>query len=164
MFEELMNQLNEDLSYRPLTSSLAEADMVEIETDLGEEENGDPGREAVQHLYLARDGSITFRSFTGGKGRGKRGIGRYETCSVSAAAVLEILQLLDTFLYLRSSERWSGREEDARWVIRSARRGEGTEMTAGALEGASCGGMDLTYFIRQRIPIPDLLLFDRGTV
>ncbi len=89
MFEELMNQLNEDLSYRPLTSSLSDADMVEIETDLGDEEHADPADETVQHLYLARDGKITFRSFTRGKGRGARGVGRYETCTVPERGELE---------------------------------------------------------------------------
>ena len=160
MFEELMNQLNEDLSYRPLTSSLSDADMVEIETDLGDEEHADPADEIVQHLYLARDGKITFRSFTRGKGRGARGVGRYETCTVPAQTVQEIRQLLDMVLYMQSGENWSGRDADPRWVIRAARRGEGTEMTAGKPEGAFAGGMDLSYLIRQRIPIPDLFLFD----
>lgn len=160
MFEELMNQLNEDLSYRPLTSSLSDADMVEIETDLGDEEHADPADETVQHLYLARDGKITFRSFTRGKGRGARGVGRYETCTVPAQTVQEIRQLLDMFLYMQSGENWSGRDADPRWVIRAARRGEGTEMTAGKPEGAFAGGMDLSYLIGQRIPIPDLFLFD----
>ena len=102
MFEELMNQLNEDLSYRPLTSSLSDADMVEIETDLGDEEHADPADETVQHLYLARDGKITFRSFTRGKGRGARGVGRYETCTVPAQTVQEIF---DEFGELHMAER-----------------------------------------------------------
>ena len=73
---------------------------------------------------------------------------------------VEIRQLLDMFLYMQSGENWSGRDADPRWVIRAARRGEGTEMTAGKPEGAFAGGMDLSYLIRQRIPIPDLFLFD----
>lgn len=161
MMEELISQLNEDLENMvPISQSITDADLVEITTVLPQEENCDPGKETEQHLYLSPRGQVTFRSFTYGKGPGKRGIGRYEKTNISPSAALEILQLLDTFLYLRRNENWKPDAASGSWMVRTAREGEGTEMTAGALQGAVVDGMDLSFMIRTRIPIPDLFLFD----
>lgn len=161
MFEEWMDQLNADLEAPELPFSLAEADAVELVTDLGEEAQEVPEQQEVrQHLVLEHDGHVAFRSYTAGKGPGKRGIGRVQETDISPAAMQEILQLLDAFWYFRKDTRWSGTKEEARWVLFCRRAGEGTGMIQGELSGAFVAGMDLSFFMRQRIPIPKLFLFD----
>lgn len=160
--EEFMNQLEEDMSAgEALAQSVSSAERLELITD--RDYPGavlQPDDEARQQLVLSAGGVIVFRSVRYYRGKGHYGIGRYEEKRVAPAAVREIFSLLDTWLFVQKPQLWSPETDRGSWVIRAGFAEGNTQMERGRLEGAVVDGVDLSDFIRQRIPIGNLFLFD----
>lgn len=120
-----------------------------------------PDEEVEQHLAISADGTIRFRANTFHYGPGRLGIGRIEQTTIPVSAVQEICRILDTWLYTRGEQSWTSSSETGRWYLR-VRFSDGREQVQhGSTEGAYLMEMDLSQFIRERIPLDRLYLFDQ---
>lgn len=118
--------------------------------------------EVEQHLAISAAGEVRFRANTYHHGPGRLGIGRIRVAAIPRASVQEICRTLDTWLYMRDGEAWTQPADTGKWYLR-VQFGDGREQVLrGALDGAFLPeiGMDISGFIRNRIPIKDLYLFD----
>lgn len=121
----------------------------------------DAAAEVEQHLAIAADGAVRFRANTYHKGPGQHGIGRVEDANIPRGTVQEISRLLDTWLYMRASQDWMQPEDIGKWYLR-VRFADGREqLQRGSLDGAFMDGIDIGQFMRERIPIAGLYLFDQ---
>lgn len=122
----------------------------------------DSTEEVEQHLTISADGEIRFRANTYHNGPGRLGIGRVQDARIPKATVQEICRMLDTWLYMRGDETWSQPADTGRWYLR-VRFADGREQVQrGALTGAYMEGMDIAQFVRERVPIEGLYLFDES--
>lgn len=120
----------------------------------------DASEEVEQHLAIQADGQIQFRSNTYHGGAGRLGIGRIKQARIPVAAVQEICRMLDTWLYTREAQVWTQPADCGKWYLR-VRFDDGREqILRGAADGAYLMEMDISAFIRDRIPIDRLYLFD----
>ncbi|MDD5940440.1 MAG: hypothetical protein PUC46_06650 [Lachnospiraceae bacterium] len=140
--------------------SLKDAEAVSIFSD-----RSCPGRvfrpeeEIQQRLVIFSSGKISFRSFTYWKGDGHHGIGRMLDTKIDGTAAGEILQMLDTWLFTQKNRDWK-KEDTGRWRILVHFQDGRDEMQGGNLEGAFLPDINVSAFIRDRIPISGLILFD----
>lgn len=128
-----------------------------------------PGRtfaadeEVVQHVRIGTDGRIGFHANTYHHGLGHYGIGRVLEAEIAPAVVQEITRLLDTWLFTRNQE-WSTSEDVGRWYLRVRHRDGKEQIQRGSLEGAFVMEMDVSQFLRERVPIGNLYLFDQELI
>lgn len=163
--EEFMDQLNEDMAPdETLERSVALAERIELVTDLDYPGAAlAPEDEVRQQLILSKRGAVVFRSARYYHGKGHYGIGRYEEKHIPASSVREIFQLLDTWLFVQKPAVWEPSADRGSWIIRTSFDEGSAEMERGALTDAVVDGIHLSDFIRERIPISDLFLFDGGS-
>lgn len=159
---DYMEQLEADLAPRisdkVTISGSALFEIVTLRVVPGE--TYDAADEVEQHLAIAADGKVRFRANTYHNGPGRLGIGRVQDTAIPVAAVQEIARMLDTWLYMRDGEAWSQPANTGKWYLR-VRFDDGREQVQrGALDGAFLEGMDIAQFIRERVPIDHLYLFD----
>lgn len=118
--------------------------------------------EVAQYLSISADGQVQFHANTYHQGPGHYGIGRVLQTRIATGAVQEITRLLDTWLYMRGEENWTPAENVGKWYLR-IRSADGKEQIhRGSLEGAFLDGIDISWFVRERVPIADLYLFDQN--
>lgn len=160
--QEFMDQLEEDMSAsEALNQPVSSAERLELITD-----RDFPGAallpedEVRQQLILSSRGGVVFRSVRYYRGKGHYGIGRYEERHVASSTVKEIFSLLDTWLFVQKPQLWDPETDHGSWIIRAGFAEGNTQMERGSLTGAVVDGIDLSDFIRQRIPIGGLFLFD----
>lgn len=116
--------------------------------------------EIAQYISIASDGQIQFHANTYHHGSGHYGIGRVMNTQISLSTVQEITRLLDAWLYTRD-ENWAPSENAGKWYLK-IRSADGKEQFyRGSLDGAFLDGIDISWFIRQRISITQLFLFDQ---
>lgn len=123
----------------------------------------DDKEEVEQHLEIKADGQIRFRANTYHYGPGRLGIGRVQDAAIPRLAVQEISRMLDTWLYTRQGQVWTQPENIGKWYLR-VRFEDGREQVQwGALDGAFLPeiGIDISQFIRSRVPIDHLYVFDQ---
>lgn len=121
----------------------------------------DAAEEVEQHLAISAGGAVQFRGNTYHRGPGHLGIGRIQDAVIPQAAVQEICRLLDTWLYTRENAAWTQPTDRGKWYLR-VRFDDGREQVQrGALDGAFLEGIDVSQFIRERIPLDQLYLFDQ---
>lgn len=116
--------------------------------------------EVVQRLTIAADGAVSLRANTWHHGPQALGIGRILDIRIPRAAVSEITRLLDTWLFTRD-QAWSPAEDAGRWYLRIRQQDGKEQIQRGSLDGAFVMEMDVAQFIRERIPIEGLYLFDQ---
>lgn len=165
MFEiDLMDHLEEDLAPR-ISANVSVAGCAEFAILTRRAVTGQtytPTDEVVQQLQIAADGQVQFRANTYHNGPGRLGIGRVLEASIPAASVQEIGRMLDTWLYTRADSGWEPSADGGVWYLR-VRQADGREqIQRGPLDGAFVAGMDLSWFVRERVPIEGLFLFDPG--
>lgn len=120
----------------------------------------DADEEIAQYLSIGADGPIQFHANTYHNGPGHYGIGRVMNAQISQSTFLEITRLLDTWLFTRD-ENWLPSENAGKWYLK-IRCADGKEQIyRGSLDGAFLDGIDISWFMRQRIPIDQLFLFDQ---
>lgn len=126
-----------------------------------------PGRtyaaeeEIEQHVAVSTDGTIRFRTNTYHHGPGRLGIGRVQEATIPRAVVQEICRMLDTWLYTRKEQSWSPSADAGKWYLRVRFENGLEQVQRGELGGAFLEGIDVSQFLRERIPIPGLYLFDQ---
>lgn len=165
MFDiDLMDHLEEDLAPQ-IAANVSVAGCAEfaiLTRRAVEEQTYAPTDEVVQQLTIAADGQVQFRANTYHNGPGRFGIGRVTEASISRAAVQEIGRMLDTWLYTRADAEWQPSAGQGVWYLR-VRQADGREqIQRGPLDGAFVAGMDLSWFIRERVPVEGLFLFDQS--
>lgn len=161
--EEFMDQFNEDMEPDHTTeTSLSSASQIEMITERGSQRQHvwQPDDEVRQQLVIGRDGNIVFRSLKYFKGKGHYSIGRYETTQMTSGTAKEIYQLLDTWLFVSRPQRWNPDSEAGSWLLRVRHEEGPTGIERGSLTGAFVDGIDVSSFIRQRVPVAGLFLFD----
>lgn len=121
-----------------------------------------PTEEVAQHLVISEKGQIQFRANTWHNGPGKYGIGRVLETSIPASSVQEICRILDTWLYTREKDHWEPTADTGQWYIRVHQHDGREQIQRGSLTGAYVADMDLSWFIRDRITIETLYLFDQN--
>lgn len=121
----------------------------------------DPRDEVDQHLTITADGRVLFRANTYHHGPGRYGIGRVLETRIPKATVQEICRTLDTWLYTRAGKEWTSADHVGQWYLR-VHFGDGREQVQrGSLEGAVVADIDISWFIRARVPVENLYLFDQ---
>lgn len=160
--EELMDRFEQDLAPEIAENTSVEgARAVSLECD-----REYPGAEFLsedevrQKLVITRQGEVSLRSYTWNKGHGRGGIGRVLDTSVSPVAVKEIFRMLDVWNYGRPAQTWQPQKNCGTWTLRILQGNDHQQMLRGNLTGASAAGWDLSDFIRSRIPVQGLYLFD----
>lgn len=159
---DYMEQLEADLapaiSEQVTLSGCEMFELVTLRTVPGR--SYDPAEEVEQHLGISTGGEIRFRANTYHNGPGRLGIGRVLKAEIPVSAVQEICRMLDTWLYTRGDEAWSQPADTGKWYLR-VRFADGREQVQrGALGGAFLEGIDVAQFVRERVPIDHLYLFD----
>lgn len=156
--EQLEADLAPQISEQVTLSGCARFELVTLRLVVGN--TYDPHDEVEQHLAIAADGEIHFRANTYHNGPGRLGIGRVQDAAIPKATVQEICRMLDTWLYMRGDEVWSQPADTGKWYLR-VRFADGREQVQrGALNGAYMEGLDIAQFVRERVPIDRLYLFD----
>lgn len=160
--KEFMDQFNEDLAPdESLERAVSAAAAIEIVTS-----RDYPGAklssedEAQQQLMISKGGLVVLRTMKYFKGKGHYSIGRYEKANIAPSTVSEIFNLMDTWLFMTDLTPWNKAEDRGSWTLRVSHDTGHAEMMRGALTGASVDGIDLSQFIRVRIPIRHLFLFE----
>lgn len=121
-----------------------------------------PEDEVLQRLTIATDGTVRLRANTYHNGPRSLGIGRILDTTIPTTSVQEICRLLDTWLYMHESADWDQTHDNGQWYLR-VRSADGKErIHRGPLDGAFLDGIDISWFMRQRIPIPQIYLFDQS--
>lgn len=119
-----------------------------------------PEDEIVQHVSMGADGKIGFHTNTYHQGPGHYGIGRVLQTEIPTASVQEMFRLLDTWLFTRQQD-WAPAEGAGKWYLRVRQQDGREEIQRGLTDGAFMDGIDICQFMRERIPISDLYLFDQ---
>ncbi len=122
-----------------------------------------PEDEVEQRLVLEADGNAALRCFTYNKGEGHHGIGRVTEGKVRPNAMKEILHMMDTWLYSRrkkAADIWNSGDGSGRWILHVRFADGRVQVQTGKTEGAFYAGIDISQFIRERLPFDGLLLFD----
>ncbi len=126
-----------------------------------------PEEEVVQHLAIRKDGVVRFTSNTYHKGEGKLGIGRVVDAKISAGTMKEICDLVDSWLFSTGSQAFNLDEPKGRWILRarfedggSYESGGREDLQQGTLAPAFFAGIDICQFIRERIPVSGMYLFE----
>ena len=122
-----------------------------------------PEDEVEQRLVLEADGNAALRCFTFNKGEGHHGIGRGQEGKVRPNSMKEILHMMDTWLYSRrenAADMWKKEDNCGRWILHVKFSDGRVQVQTGKAEGAFYAGMDVSQFIRERLPFEGLLLFD----
>lgn len=128
-----------------------------------------PGRtfcadeEMIQRLLISKDGQVQLRANTYHHGPGHYGIGRILDVEIPPAAVQEIIRLLDTWLFTRD-QAWTISEDVGKWYLRVRQHGGKEQIQRGILDGAFVMEMDVSQFIRERVPVDSLYLFDQDFI
>lgn len=161
---DYMDQLEADMA--PLIAqdvSVSTCASFELVTSrINEGQTFDPADEVEQHLTIERSGQVHLRTNTWHHGVGRLGIGRILDTTTSPAAVREICRMLDAWLYTIEQSTWDSTQNPIRWYLR-VRFDDGREqIRRGRSDGAWLEGMDISQFIRERIPLEQLYLFDEN--
>ena len=119
-----------------------------------------PEEEAEQHLILAGNGQVRLRTHTYNRGEGRYGIGRILEGQIEKAAMAEILNTLDSWLFTRSGRAWEKKADAGTWRIRVVYADGREAVQQGPLTGAFLADMDVSGFMRYRLPFDGLYLFD----
>lgn len=161
---DFMEQLEADMAPRiaeqVTLSGSAQFELVTLR--MREGRIYEPADEVEQHLVITTDGTVRFRANTYHNGPGRLGIGRIQDAAIPRSTVQEICRLLDTWLYMRGNENWSQPADAGRWYLRATFADGREQVQRGALDGAYLEGMDIAQFIRERVPIDELYLFDES--
>lgn len=155
-FEEAVDGTTDAVSIRDAASFELVTLQDVSHTSRGAEE------EIAQYLSIGVDGQIQFHTNTYHLGPGHYGIGRVMHLQISPATVCEITRMLDTWLYMKGEENWSPAENTGKWYLRIRSVDDKERVYRGALEGAFLDGIDISWFLRERIPVPELYLFDQS--
>ncbi|MGB4511533.1 MAG: hypothetical protein WBI31_07705, partial [Thermacetogeniaceae bacterium] len=118
-----------------------------------------PDDEVEQHLTISASGRIWFTGYKYGNGFGQFEISRKQQFNIGKSAVKEILELFSQ--YIESEQLTYYATDIGTWEMKIT----DTDGKSHNFKGALCGGVtvgdtDLTYYLREQIPIQNLFVFE----
>ena len=163
-YEDYMERLESDLEPEIAEDlSLKACKAVAITTSREAEGLVFPAEaEIEQRLVITAKGHVQFRSFTYHGGSGHHGIGRALETDIPETSVREMMDILDAWLFSRSGQTWQKPDACGTWKILALHAGGGEDMQRGNLDGAFFAGLDISQFIKERVPVDGLYLFNQN--
>lgn len=118
-----------------------------------------PEDEVEQHLTISASGRVWFTAYKYANGFGKYEICRKQQLAIGEPVAKEILALFSQYI---NSDQLVCYATDIGWWEMTITDTEGKKH---AFKGSLCGGVtvgdiDLTYYLREQIPVSGLFIFD----
>lgn len=120
-----------------------------------------PDDEVEQHLTISANGGIWFTGYKYGNGFGRFEISRRQQFNIGKSAVKKILELFSQ--YIESDQLTCDATDIGTWEMEII----DTDGKSLNFKGALCGGVtvgdtDMTYYLREQIPIQNLFVFENN--
>jgi hypothetical protein len=120
-----------------------------------------PNDEVEQHLTISASGRVWFTGYKYANGFGKFEISRRHQFNIGKPVVKEILELFSQ--YLDSDQLTCYATDIGTWEMKIT----DTKGEVHTFKGSLCGGvtvadMDITFYLRQQIPVSNLFVFEDG--
>lgn len=122
-----------------------------------------PDDEVEQHLTISANGGIWFTGYKYGNGFGRFEISRKQQFNIGKSAVKKILELFSQ--YLDSDQLTCYATDIGTWEMTiTDTKGEVHTFKGSLCGGVTVGDIDLTYYLREQIPIDSLFLFEDSSL
>lgn len=122
-----------------------------------------PNDEVEQHLTISASGRVWFTGYKYANGFGKFDISRKHQFNIGKPVVKEILELFSQ--YLDSDQLTCYATDIGTWEMKiTDTKGEVHTFNGSLCGGVTVGDIDLTYYLREQIPIDSLFVFEDSSL
>jgi hypothetical protein len=118
-----------------------------------------PEDEVEQHLTISANGKVWFTAYKYACGFGKFEICRRQQLPIGNPVAMEILALFSQ--YVNSNQLVCHATDIGTWeMVITDTEGKSYNFKGSLCGGVSVGDIDLTYYLREKIPVKGLFVFD----